>query len=87
MNVSNLPLTRGRRWLIAVLWPSFVLAIIGVGLLFSAVDPILVDAFISFHRHSLQPVWTSMILARVKVLATPSARELKRRGPSGWLCT
>ncbi|MCL4746410.1 MAG: hypothetical protein KJZ83_13495 [Burkholderiaceae bacterium] len=47
-----------RRWLMQVLWPAFLMAIVAVGVLFSLVDPHDMHAVVSYLGDSSEGAYT-----------------------------
>ncbi len=73
---SSLPVTRRSRRLMAALWPSFLMAAVLEGLVFSLLDPELLDARLSHAGLSPLAVYSLAFLAFWTVTALASGLSL-----------
>lgn len=73
---SSLPVTRRSRRLMAALWPSFLMAAVLEGLVFSLLDPELLDARLSHAGLSQLAVYSLAFLAFWAVTALASGLSL-----------
>lgn len=73
---SSLPVTRRSRRLMAALWPSFLMAAVLEGLVFSLLDPELLDARLSHAGLSALAVYSLAFLVFWAVTALASGLSL-----------